>query len=304
MADTAALQKAAVRGDEGPHQGRRFLGADEGRPVRLRLVLQDRRRAAALFRTPRDGGDGGDHPRRRRRGRRQALFPHRRRRPFARPPQAAVGLSTTRARNSTRCASATSRPATISPTTSPTPAARGVWNADNRRLLLHPARRQPPAVEDLLTTRSARDAREDRLVYEETDPGFFMNVGGTPLQRLDLHRHQRSRDLGIPAASRPTIRTAEPKLVAARETGLQYDLEEGGDVFFILTNADGAKDFKIMTAPAADPRARELDGTGAARAGPADPVGAVASRISWSGWSARTACRASSCATARPARST
>ncbi|TIR42204.1 MAG: S9 family peptidase, partial [Mesorhizobium sp.] len=46
---------------------------------------------------------------------------------------------------------------------------------------------------------------------------------------------------------------AEPKLVAARETGLQYDLEEGGDVFFILTNADGAKDFKIMTAPVEDP---------------------------------------------------
>ncbi|TJX06646.1 MAG: S9 family peptidase, partial [Mesorhizobium sp.] len=46
---------------------------------------------------------------------------------------------------------------------------------------------------------------------------------------------------------------AEPKLVAARETGLQYDLEEGGDIFFILTNADGAKDFKVMTAPANAP---------------------------------------------------
>ena len=52
---------------------------------------------------------------------------------------------------------------------------------------------------------------------------------------------------------------AEPKLVAARETGLQYDLEEGGDVFFILTNADGAKDFKIMTAPVCRSGARELD---------------------------------------------
>ncbi|MGN6145131.1 MAG: S9 family peptidase, partial [Mesorhizobium sp.] len=46
---------------------------------------------------------------------------------------------------------------------------------------------------------------------------------------------------------------AEPKLVAGRETGLQYDLEDGGDVFFILTNADGAKDFKIMTAPVGNP---------------------------------------------------
>src|SRR3546814_4009716 len=30
-------------------------------------------------------------------------------------------------------------------------------------------------------------------------------------------------------------------------------LEEGGDIFFILTNADGAKDFKIMTAPVENP---------------------------------------------------
>ena len=65
---------------------------------------------------------------------------------------------------------------------------------------------------------------------------------------------------------------AEPKLVAPRETGLQYDLEEGGDVFFILTNADGAKDFKIMTAPVDDPARAELARAGAARAGPADPV--------------------------------
>ena len=42
-------------------------------------------------------------------------------------------------------------------------------------------------------------------------------------------------------------------LVEAREPGVQYDLNEGGDVFFILTNADGAKDFKIMQAPVSAP---------------------------------------------------
>ena len=47
-------------------------------------------------------------------------------------------------------------------------------------------------------------------------------------------------------------------MVSPRETGLEYDLEEGGDIFFILTNADGAKDFKIVTAPAADPLPRQL----------------------------------------------
>ena len=38
-----------------------------------------------FFRTPRDGGRRRDHPRRRPRSRGQALFPHRRQRPFERP---------------------------------------------------------------------------------------------------------------------------------------------------------------------------------------------------------------------------
>ena len=53
--------------------------------------------------------------------------------------------------------------------------------------------------------------------------------------------------------SEAPTRPPTPQLVGAREAGLQYDLEEGGDVFFILTNADGAKDFKIVTAPVSDP---------------------------------------------------
>ncbi|TIT60308.1 MAG: S9 family peptidase, partial [Mesorhizobium sp.] len=92
----------------------------------------------------------------------------------------------------------------------------------------------------------------DRLIYEETDPGFFMNVGGTRSNEwimVGINDHETS-EYRIMSASEPF---AEPKLVSARETGLQYDLEEGGDIFFILTNADGAKDFKIMTAPANDP---------------------------------------------------
>ena len=79
-----------------------------------------------------------------------------------------------------------------------------------------------------------------------------MNVGGTRANDwilISINDHETSEYRILPAADP----TAEPRLVAARETGLQYDLEEGGDVFFILTNTDGAKDFKIMTAPAADP---------------------------------------------------
>ncbi|EKF19808.1 S9 family peptidase [Nitratireductor pacificus] len=93
---------------------------------------------------------------------------------------------------------------------------------------------------------------EDRLIYDETDPGFFVNVSGSRLHDwiyVSAHDHETSECHVIPAGDP----SAAPRLVAAREAGLQYELEEGGDVFFILTNADDAKDFKIVSAPVADP---------------------------------------------------
>src|SRR5699024_10832842 len=96
------------------------------------------------------------------------------------------------------------------------------------------------------------DPKNDRLVYEEADPGFFMNVGGTRCNdwiMIGINHHETSEYRLLSACDPP----ADPNVVAARETGLQYDLEEGGDVFFILTNADGANDFKVMTASAEDP---------------------------------------------------
>jgi oligopeptidase B len=96
------------------------------------------------------------------------------------------------------------------------------------------------------------DPKNDRLVYGETDAGFFMGVGGTRSNEwilIGINDHETS-EYRILSATDPG---AAPKIVAPRETGLQYELEEGGDIFFVLTNADGAKDFKIMTAPAADP---------------------------------------------------
>lgn len=97
------------------------------------------------------------------------------------------------------------------------------------------------------------DQTSDRLIYEEPNPGFFIDVGGTRLNdwiMISINDHETSEYHLIPA-SQPD---AKPVLVKAREAGIQYDLEEGGDVFFILTNSGGAKDFRIMTAPAADPR--------------------------------------------------
>lgn len=89
---------------------------------------------------------------------------------------------------------------------------------------------------------------DDRLVFEEADPGFFVGVGGSKLNDfifINIHDHQTSEYRILPAGDPQ----ATPTIVAPRQTGVEYDLHEGGDVFFILTNADGAKDFKIVEAP-------------------------------------------------------
>ncbi|MDL2404360.1 S9 family peptidase [Rhizobium calliandrae] len=93
---------------------------------------------------------------------------------------------------------------------------------------------------------------EDRLVYEEEDSGFFMGVGGSLLDDyifIDIHDHETSEYRIIPTSDL----MAEPKLVAARDTGIEYEMAEGGDVFYILTNDGDAKDFKIMETPVDNP---------------------------------------------------
>jgi oligopeptidase B len=92
----------------------------------------------------------------------------------------------------------------------------------------------------------------DRLVFEEKDPGFFMGVGGSLLDDfiyIDIHDHETSEYRLLSTSDL----TAEPKLVADREEGIEYSMTEGGDVFYILTNDGDAKDFKIVEAPVSAP---------------------------------------------------
>jgi oligopeptidase B len=96
------------------------------------------------------------------------------------------------------------------------------------------------------------DPATDVLVYEEKDPGFFMGVGKTQSGNtivIDIHDHETSEIWMIPA-DQPTT---APALIAARETGIEYSIDDHGDTLYILTNADGAEDFKIVTAPKATP---------------------------------------------------
>src|SRR5437868_3812416 len=93
---------------------------------------------------------------------------------------------------------------------------------------------------------------DDILVYEEHDSGWFTHIHESSSGRFCViaggdHEtsEQRLVDLADPAAP--------PRLIAARESGVQYSLADRGDELIILTNADAAIDFKIVTAPIQSP---------------------------------------------------
>lgn len=94
---------------------------------------------------------------------------------------------------------------------------------------------------------------DDRLIYQEPDPGFFCGVGKTQSGRfivIDAHDHQTS-EVRLIDANDPT---SVPRLVAARQAEVEYSVEDdGGNQLIILTNADSAEDFKIVAAPLALP---------------------------------------------------
>src|SRR4051794_34509591 len=93
---------------------------------------------------------------------------------------------------------------------------------------------------------------DDILVYEEKDSGWFTHIHESASGRFCVIAggdHETSEQWLIDLADD----TARPRLVAAREVGVQYSVADRGDELFILTNADGAIDFKIVTAPLAMP---------------------------------------------------
>lgn len=88
---------------------------------------------------------------------------------------------------------------------------------------------------------------DDVEVYDEPDEGFFIGVGAFRSGRfiaISCGNQETSETLLIPAAEP----TAAPRVVAPRREGVLYDLEDWGDRFVVLTNDDGAVDFKLMWA--------------------------------------------------------
>jgi oligopeptidase B len=93
---------------------------------------------------------------------------------------------------------------------------------------------------------------DDILVYEEQDSGWFTHLHESTSGRFCViaggdHETSEQRLIDLANPDGP------PRLIAAREEGVQYVVADRGDELYILTNADKAIDFKIVTAPLASP---------------------------------------------------
>jgi len=126
-----------------------------------------------------------------------------------------------------------------------------VWSADCKSLFyikLDDNHRPMQVWRHRLGTKQA----DDVLIYQETDPGWFTHLHESTSGRFCViaggdHEtsEQRLIDLAYP--------DAPPRLIAPREANVQYSIADRSDQLFILTNVDGAIDFKIVTAPLASP---------------------------------------------------
>jgi oligopeptidase B len=95
-------------------------------------------------------------------------------------------------------------------------------------------------------------ADADVLVHEEADERFFLSVGTTKDERyVILHLGSKVTDeVHVLAADDPT---GTFTVVEPRQQDVEYSLEHWRDRFYIVTNVDGAEDFKLVEAPDSSP---------------------------------------------------
>ena len=90
------------------------------------------------------------------------------------------------------------------------------------------------------------DPKTDPVVYEEGDDSYYLGVGRTRDEKYLTIR--ASSTVSDELRYAPAANPGEFKVLAPRERDLEYSADHYGDRWLIRTNADGAANFKIMTA--------------------------------------------------------
>ncbi len=93
---------------------------------------------------------------------------------------------------------------------------------------------------------------EDTLIVAESDPASFINLRTTASGRFVVVRifNGAMTEVHLVSMENPT---AKPVLVEPRTPGLTYDVDDWNGRLIVLTDLDGAADFKLMTVPEETP---------------------------------------------------
>src|SRR5436305_1468011 len=126
------------------------------------------------------------------------------------------------------------------------------WANDNKTLFYvvdHPVNKNPYQ----LYRHTVGRAGADELVYEEKDEMFGIGVERTRSRGYILltSASHTTSEVRYVSADRPEDAL---HLILPREVGHEYYVEHHGDEFFIRTNENGARNFKLVSAPVGDPR--------------------------------------------------
>ena len=123
----------------------------------------------------------------------------------------------------------------------------GCWSADGRHffyLVLDAAHRPYQLWRHRMGTAQSEDVK----VHQEDDERFLLGISLSRSRRflmLECSSHVTSEVRLLRADDAEGVF----RLVAPREHQVEYSLEDLEDRWYVLTNADGARNFKLMTAP-------------------------------------------------------
>ncbi|MHA6249362.1 S9 family peptidase [Pontibacter sp. CAU 1760] len=126
-----------------------------------------------------------------------------------------------------------------------------VWGNDNKTVfytMKDPALRSFKIYKHTLGT----PANADKEVYHETDETFSTFVYKTKSDKYIIigSGSTVSNEYRYLDADKPN---GEFKMIQPRERGLEYSVDQFGDRFYIVTNKDGATNFKLMQTPVTKP---------------------------------------------------
>jgi oligopeptidase B len=124
------------------------------------------------------------------------------------------------------------------------------WSADSRTLFyiwLDNEHRPRRVLRHAIGAESA-----DAIIHEQDDPSYFLGLDTTQDRRfllLSVHDHETA-EISLIDAADPS---APPRLIAPREPEHDYSVDHHDGKLIILTNSEGAEDYRIVEAPAANP---------------------------------------------------